>query len=201
MQQKSCISATRTGKTTLLHTTKLLIKSAGMEPRAGLSTVEGAEFFLMLRVVPDAIHRGGRSWKWFWPCHTHVQQLMTRLLHKNRWQRTTDITLRCLQSTADKHYCHHLSLLQIQGSPLQLLIPTIRLGFILDFSSSWENIKSIFPVFLQCSGQRGKSDQHMVNQAFWASNSQLCENTCHAEFLQRFLTLFHNDTTEDKRWR
>lgn len=27
---------------------------------------------------------------------------MTRLLHKNRWQRTTDISVRCLQSMADK---------------------------------------------------------------------------------------------------
>lgn len=91
------------------------------------------------------------------------------------------------------HSCHRLGLLQIQVILLQLFNPTNWLGFILAFISSCRVTNTLlFPTVLSVKGQRwpGQGDP-----------SLLSETACHAGFLQRILTLFHNDPTKEKRWR
>lgn len=88
---------------------------------------------------------------------------MTRVQHKNRWQRTTDNSEVFAKYGRQRQSCHQLCPLQIQVIPLQLFIPTIRLGFILAFISSRAIMKHFFP---HNAVWKGKSDQDMVNRDF-----------------------------------
>lgn len=88
---------------------------------------------LLSPVVADPVHWGGSSGQRFWPRHAVVQQLITRLLHKNRWQNRREVFAVRQTNTA----ASWPSLLRIQRSPPQLFIP----AFILDPSSSWGNIR------------------------------------------------------------
>lgn len=91
--------------------------------------------------------------------------------------------------------CHQLCLLQIQAIPLQLCVPTIRHGFILAFISSCGIMKNFFPCFFTMLVMKGQK------WSGYGEPSLPSEIACHAGFLQRFLTMFQNDTTEDKRSR